>query len=76
MRDEGDNMNQVLTKLSFESPGKITLKFLDGREMKVPLKYFPELQKLPVEKRKNILLSMIVPYFLTSWIQSIIWKTL
>lgn len=46
-------MNQVLTKLSFESPGKITLKFLDGREMKVPLKYFPELQKLPVEKRKK-----------------------
>lgn len=34
-------------------PGKISLSLQDGRILIVPLKYFPELAKLPVEKRKK-----------------------
>lgn len=34
-------------------PGKITIKLEDGRIVITPLKYFPELQKLSVDKRKK-----------------------
>jgi hypothetical protein len=33
--------------------GKISLKIEDGRIIIVPLKYFPDIQKLTVEKRKK-----------------------
>ncbi len=42
-----------IEKLSFDIAGKISLKLEDGRIIIVPLKYFPEIQKLPVEKRKK-----------------------
>jgi len=42
-----------IEKLNFDSVGKISLKLEDGRVIIVPLKYFPEIQKLPVEKRKK-----------------------
>ena len=40
-------------KLLFNEPGKITIKMEDGRLFIIPLKYFPELKKLSVEKRKK-----------------------
>jgi hypothetical protein len=42
-----------IEKLNFDVAGKISLKLEDGRVIIVPLKYFPDLQKLPVEKRKK-----------------------
>jgi hypothetical protein len=42
-----------IEKISFDIAGKISLKFEDGRVIIVPLKYFPDIQKLPVEKRKK-----------------------
>ena len=46
--------NQIcIEKLNFDIAGKITLKLEDGRLIIVPLKYFPDIQKLPVEKRKK-----------------------
>ena len=47
------NTRICIKKLSFDIAGKITLKLEDGRLIIVPLKYFPEIQKLPVEKRKK-----------------------
>ena len=43
------SIKQVL----FDIPGKITLKLEDGRIIITPLKYFPELKKLSVDKRKK-----------------------
>lgn len=43
----------VIHKITFDLPGKISLKLKDGRVIIVPLKYFPELLKLPLEKRKK-----------------------
>jgi hypothetical protein len=34
--------------LSFNEPGKITIKMEDGRLFIIPLRYFPELQKLSI----------------------------
>ena len=42
-----------IEKVPFDMPGKISIKFEDGRILIVPLKYFPELQKLTVEERKK-----------------------
>lgn len=42
-----------IQKVTFNFPGKISLKLRDGRIIIVPLKYFPELQKLALEKRKK-----------------------
>lgn len=42
-----------IEKLSFDIAGKISLKFEDGRVITVPLKYFPEIKKMSVEKRKK-----------------------
>ena len=47
------NTTLCIEKVLFDTPGKITLKLEDGRIIIVPLKYFPELLKLPVEKRKK-----------------------
>ncbi len=44
---------QSISKLNFDIPGKISIKLVDGREIIIPIKYFPELKKLPVEKRKK-----------------------
>ena len=42
-----------IEKLNFDLAGKISLKLEDGRIIIVPIKYFPDIQKLPVEKRKK-----------------------
>jgi hypothetical protein len=47
------NASQSISKLNFDIPGKISIKLIDGREVIVPLKYFPELKKLSIEKRKK-----------------------
>ena len=47
------NNKICIEKINFDIDGKISLKLEDGRIIIVPLKYFPELKKLPVEKRKK-----------------------
>jgi hypothetical protein len=47
------NTSMCIEKLLFNKPGKITIKMEDGRLFIIPLKYFPELQKLIVDKRKK-----------------------
>ena len=42
-----------IEKVLFNLPGKITLKMEDGRMIISPLKYFPALKKMSVEKRKK-----------------------
>ncbi len=42
-----------IQKILFDIRGKITIKLEDGRIVIVPLKYFPELQRLSVDKRKK-----------------------
>jgi hypothetical protein len=48
-----ENTKIAIDKINFDIVGKISLKLEDGRVIIVPLKYFPELQKLSVEKRKK-----------------------
>lgn len=47
------NKTMSIQKILFDAPGKISIKLEDGRIIIVPLKYFPELQKLSVEERKK-----------------------
>ena len=47
------NTSMCIEKLLFNKPGKITIKMEDGRLFIIPLKYFPELQKLGIDKRKK-----------------------
>lgn len=42
-----------IEKILFNMPGKITIKLEDGRMFISPLKYFPELKKLSIDKRKK-----------------------
>jgi hypothetical protein len=42
-----------IEKINFDLAGKISLKLEDGRIIIVPIKYFPDLKKLPIEKRKK-----------------------
>lgn len=42
-----------IKKILFDTPGQITLKLEDGRILITPLKYFPELKKLSLDKRKK-----------------------
>ena len=42
-----------IEKVIFGMPGKITIKLEDGRIIITPLRYFPEIQKLSVDKRKK-----------------------
>ena len=46
------NKTMCIEKVLFDLPGKITLKMEDGRMIISPLKYFQDLQKLSVDKRK------------------------
>jgi hypothetical protein len=47
--------NKVLSieKILFDTPGKITLKLEDGRLIITPLKYFKEIKKMSIDKRKK-----------------------
>lgn len=47
------NKTICIEKLNFDLAGKISLKLEDGRVIIIPLKFFPDIQKLPVEKRKK-----------------------
>jgi hypothetical protein len=47
------NKTMSIQKILFDTPGKISIKLEDGRIILVPLKYFPELQKLSPEERKK-----------------------
>ena len=47
------NTSMSIAKLLFNQPGKITIKMEDGRLFIIPIRYFSELQKLSVEKRKK-----------------------
>ncbi len=47
------NHTMSIEKILFDIPGKITIKIQDGRIFIAPLKYFPELKKLSVDKRKK-----------------------
>ena len=50
----GLKINSIsIEKVLFDMPGKISIKLEDGRIIIIPLKYFPELQKLPLVKRKK-----------------------
>jgi len=53
MKNTLKNASISIEKLNFDLVGKISLKLEDGRIIIVPLKYFPDIQKLPVEKRKK-----------------------
>jgi hypothetical protein len=48
-----ENTKIAIEKINFDIVGKISLKLEDGRVIIVPLKYFPEIQKMSVEKRKK-----------------------
>jgi hypothetical protein len=47
------NTKMRIVKLTFDKVGKITIKLEDGRILIVPIKYFPDIQKMSVEKRKK-----------------------
>ena len=47
------NKTMSIQKILFDSPGKISIELKDGRIIIVPLKYFPELQKLTFKERKK-----------------------
>ena len=47
------NKTISIEKILFDTPGKITLKLDDGRLIITPLKYFPEIQKMSIDKRKK-----------------------
>ena len=47
------NRTMSIEKILFDTPGKITIKLEDGRIIISPLKFFPVLQKLSVDKRKK-----------------------
>ena len=47
------NSTICIEKINFDVVGKISLKLEEGRVIIVPLKYFPDLQRLSVEKRKK-----------------------
>jgi len=47
------NKGMCIEKLLFNEPGKISLKMEDGRLFITPIKFFPELKKLSIDKRKK-----------------------
>jgi hypothetical protein len=53
MKSTLKNTSMCIEKLLFNEPGKITIKMEDGRLFIIPLRYFPDLQKLSVDKRKK-----------------------
>ncbi|MCY7361114.1 MAG: DUF2442 domain-containing protein [Ignavibacteria bacterium] len=53
MATELKNKTMCIEKIFFDTPGKITLKLEDGRIIIIPLKYFPEIKKLSVDKRRK-----------------------
>lgn len=53
-KDEGFvYVTPEIKKVSFTRPGKFTVFLNDGREIVLPIKNFPSLDKVPVSQRKN-----------------------
>jgi hypothetical protein len=53
MKNEGFwKTRPIIKKLSFKHRGKINLLLEDGREIIIPLKYFPSIKKLNMSQRK------------------------
>lgn len=48
------NTKVCIEKINFDLLGKISLMLEDGRLIIAPLKYFPYIKKLSVDKRKKI----------------------
>lgn len=46
-------IRMCIEKINFDLIGKMSIKLEDGRILIIPLKYFPEIAKMPVEKRKK-----------------------
>lgn len=44
----------VIKNVSFTQRGKMTVELKDGREITVPLRYFPSVQEIPAAKRSAI----------------------
>jgi len=53
MKSALKNTTMCIEKLLFNEPGKITIKMEDGRLFIIPIRYFPEIQKLSFEKRRK-----------------------
>jgi hypothetical protein len=53
MKYEIKNGPMSIDKILFNIRGKIEIRMDDGRIFITPVKYFPELQKLSIEKRKK-----------------------
>lgn len=53
MEESLKNKTMVIEKILFDIPGKIVIKLDDGRVFITPLKYFPEIKNLKIEKRKK-----------------------
>jgi hypothetical protein len=53
MKGEINNRPMSIEKILFNIRGKIEIRMEDGRIFIIPVKYFPELQKLSIEKRKK-----------------------
>jgi hypothetical protein len=53
MKGEINNRPMSIEKILFTIRGKIEIRMEDGRIFIIPVKYFPELQKLSIEKRKK-----------------------
>jgi hypothetical protein len=47
------NIRMCIEKINFDLIGKMSIKLEDGRILIIPLKYFPEISKMTVEKRKK-----------------------
>ena len=53
MKTSLKNKTMSIRQILFDIPGKITIKLDDGRLFISPLRYYPELKKLSVDKRKK-----------------------
>ena len=53
MRTNLNSTEICIKKLLFNKAGKITIQMEDGRLFIIPLKYFPELKKMSVDKRRK-----------------------
>jgi hypothetical protein len=47
------HIKPVITKVAFNSLGKITIFLKDGRQVTAPLRYFPGIKKLSAASRKR-----------------------
>lgn len=49
-----NRMNTGIRKLDFtKAKGKMIVYLTDGRELVIPVSFFPDIKKLPLEKRKE-----------------------